>query len=658
MSGLDSLTNVALRPWPAPKKERLEPEDLLSQVEQLARERGFLRYVTEESLQEEIATGKDVTQQAAEDDEPGTQKESQTREDRLKELGTAKNELTTELEWAQFAACNALDLISLILSKDPTKTVDRSFSALFQAQKVPHASFGISKTVDLPSERQQDRDRIEQDGQRQKLVARGSRMQALDRATDSLLSAAKQFETEVSKEAEYWEEILSISQKGWSIQRLRREGQSSMFAVRYGLPEASDHFKARGLAPLRMDKDGAIILDPALTLQPKTLRVRISDKGNVVGTSCLPLETSKADDLAIENSIRLARESLLEEELYHELSMETRQLLAYGVELRDSTVHIPIPGNGANMPQRKILIDCVVRDDNDPPIHENHSQDSRAQSVAEGLRLLLAHEHRMRLFRRSQMPPPLTQHKRQKQNPPFLRTLLAMFSHLDAVECLQAYLESTIRILSSAGLNVASQVSRETAWESLTRKIESSTRKDLSSVDQIFEAFIKPFDARATLSLPSSSSLDSEQLHIAVRTLFNSPNYGTEFKVTLPPAILSALNIPGDQRRDIKFTSADEVGSYLNWVLSLDLSHNLLRRQNPTSASVTSKNTRITIIRKDGSKKIPKDIIVELANDQLTVAIGASPMLGGAASALKFTWDGTAGAPSISAKVKALLGGG
>ena len=99
MSGADSLMDVALRPWPAQNKEKLEPQDLLNQVEQLARERGFFRYITEESLQEEIATGKDATHHVAEDLEQGTQKESQTKEDRLKELGMARNELAAELQY-------------------------------------------------------------------------------------------------------------------------------------------------------------------------------------------------------------------------------------------------------------------------------------------------------------------------------------------------------------------------------------------------------------------------------------------------------------------------------------------------------------------------------------------------------------------------------
>jgi mediator of RNA polymerase II transcription subunit 17 len=57
---MDSLGNVTLRPWPAPKKEELSQEDLLFKIEQLAIERGHLRNITEQSLQEDIDAGKDV----------------------------------------------------------------------------------------------------------------------------------------------------------------------------------------------------------------------------------------------------------------------------------------------------------------------------------------------------------------------------------------------------------------------------------------------------------------------------------------------------------------------------------------------------------------------------------------------------------------------
>ena len=91
-----------------------------------------------------------------------------------------------------------------------------------------------------------------------------------------------------------------------------------------------------------MDKDGSIILDPNLALKPKTLRVRISENGRITGSAQLPAE-SLIEGLAVEKSIRLARDSLLEEELFHEMSLETRQLLPYGVQLRDSVIIVDAP---------------------------------------------------------------------------------------------------------------------------------------------------------------------------------------------------------------------------------------------------------------------------------------------------------------------------
>jgi hypothetical protein len=88
-----------------------------------------------------------------------------------------------------------------------------------------------------------------------------------------------------------------------------------------------------------MDKDGGIILDPNLAIKPKTLRIRITENGKVTGSSQLPVE-SAGEGLAVEKSIRLARDSLLEEELFYEMSLETRQLLPYGVRLRDSIITV------------------------------------------------------------------------------------------------------------------------------------------------------------------------------------------------------------------------------------------------------------------------------------------------------------------------------
>src|SRR5690349_10933867 len=111
-----------------------------------------------------------------------------------------------------------------------------------------------------------------------------------------------------------------------------------------------------------MDKDGSIILDPNLASKPKTLRVRIREGGIVNGSSQLPI-ASVVEGLAVEKSIRLARDSLFEEELYHEMSLETRQLLPYGVRLRDKVISVDAPGTESSGAARELLIDCIPRDD-------------------------------------------------------------------------------------------------------------------------------------------------------------------------------------------------------------------------------------------------------------------------------------------------------
>lgn len=81
--------------------------------------------------------------------------------------------------------------------------------------------------------------RIKDFERRQEVVAKGARMEALDAAADDILKAAKQFEKEVRRETKYWQEIVSVSEKGWPIQRLRQNARHVPFAVRYGAPEGT-----------------------------------------------------------------------------------------------------------------------------------------------------------------------------------------------------------------------------------------------------------------------------------------------------------------------------------------------------------------------------------------------------------------------------------
>lgn len=363
-----------------------------------------------------------------------------------------------------------------------------------------------------------------------------------------------------------------------------------------------------------MDKDGSIILDPALALKPKTFRVRVSVNGTVVGTSQLS-EESDAKNPSIEKAIQLARDSLFEEELYHEMSLETRQLIAYGVEFRDSVIRVDAPLLDGTLEQAKLLIDCIPRDE-PLAVGQNHDYDWLARNVAEALRMFLAHEHSMRLYRRSQLPPPLTARAHEKPPPPLLRTLLAIFRHLDSVDSLYRYLETVTATLNSAGLDVVLETAREHSWAKFAGDLMPS-RKGLSATDQLLEIFMKPFNGKATISLPTFSGAQAEKLTILTRTFIGQPTFGTEHKLTLPSTFTTEMGLVQEH----KLPSVQEVKLYLDWVLSMHIVHRLLKGEYVSRALIKIHEPKVTIVNKTGKKgpTTSRDISVALQHGSLIV---------------------------------------
>lgn len=244
----------------------------MQQIAQLTTERGgHLRDITEKSLQEEIIAVKDVTESTTDEVEKKKEQEDTRSKDQIQQdnfrvgqqmiehieyaldTGTLRNLYLTAYRWAKFATNNLIDVVSLILSADPNRRSVQSFSQRFRnealEQGVPFGSFGLSSEnheqhVRKPEEIQA----LQEHEQRQELAAKGARMEALDSTTDEVLKAAKKLEREVRRETKYWQEIVSISDKGWPIQRLRQNVRNVPFAVRYGHPEGMDLYAGRGKA--------------------------------------------------------------------------------------------------------------------------------------------------------------------------------------------------------------------------------------------------------------------------------------------------------------------------------------------------------------------------------------------------------------------------
>jgi mediator of RNA polymerase II transcription subunit 17 len=402
-----------------------------------------------------------------------------------------------------------------------------------------------------------------------------------------------------------------------------------------------------------MDKDGSIVLDPALALKPRTLRVRISDNGKVTGTSRLSMdgETSKA---AIETTIQRARNSLFEEELYHEMSLETRQLLAYGVEYRDSVITVNASATSSQQSTMKLLIDCIPLDDRSAT-SQDHTNDELARNVAEGLRLLLVHEHSMRLHRRSQLPPPLTGQKREKPSPPLLRTLLSIFRHLESVDSLYSYLATATKTLESAGLHVQTETTREVSWAKLVDSLQTAPRKGLTATDQLLDIFSKPYEGKATLSLPTSNSAQPEVLTISTRTVIGQPTFGTEHKLTLPSTLAASLELFQQQ----KLSTTEELTSYLDWVVSLHIAHRQLMNEFSARAVIKGNDARITIRSKDAKKAttVDKDISVQFQDGKLhVVAMAPDAEEATEGTDQSCVWTGREDEMSLTERVKSWVG--
>lgn len=121
------------------------------------------------------------------------------------------------------------DFISLLLSKESPTTAELTMSPALKAA-APKGSLGYDMwPLQEPTPTQ---------NRKQELVAKGWRMKGLEDAADSVLKAATHLENEVRKETKYWEEVLSITEKGWSIRRLpNKHSHKPVLGVQYGFAE-------------------------------------------------------------------------------------------------------------------------------------------------------------------------------------------------------------------------------------------------------------------------------------------------------------------------------------------------------------------------------------------------------------------------------------
>lgn len=122
----------------------------------------------------------------------------------------------------------ALDFVSLLLSKDAPVQASLSISPVLR-ETVGLGTLGADKIRDSRITEPQNKDN--------KCIAKGWKIQNINKTVDSILASATRLEKEIEVETKYWKQILAVNEEGWGVCRLPQERHT--LGVRFGFAEGS-----------------------------------------------------------------------------------------------------------------------------------------------------------------------------------------------------------------------------------------------------------------------------------------------------------------------------------------------------------------------------------------------------------------------------------
>jgi mediator of RNA polymerase II transcription subunit 17 len=578
---------LSLRTWP---KEEAGADSFEKLIVPISEKYGHFRHATEDKLKQEIEDEKagKVVEESGEEE---TNSEDDDEKTQLEKIMKKKAKLQ-ELTWLGYRQSGELlNTVSALESKFLPRQAEVTLSDWLKESigsgKLNFDTWELGK----PDEQEQEE---------QRLVRKGRNHEHVSNVADTLLKAAKKLNKEVEKEAKYWDQVLSVSEKGWSVFKLPQE--QGTLGVQLGAAEAGPLFKARGVVSLRTNDDGSIKLHRKITAVPKAVRMRISRKGAVSGTSRVSqLQSALQSDTSLESLVSRARDSLFDEELFHEMILESRLLGQYNVTVRGEVIHLNIGAIDEKDDSYEVLVDLVPLDDNIPGPSESTEDSKLADLLAVSLRLLLCNTYHQRLQQRSQIPPPLTERPPSNLTVPILRPLLSYLLHRKAVDHVRAFFNRTAEALRSADVLSGFEIKAGSVFENLSDAISEAKARDAH--DSIIQAFIsallRPLQTNANFTVPSfympikkngetvSGTDDNVKdkkdwtISIKVLTICAAPTFGVEFDLNVPKRLQEAL-LPLDQstapsrETHFQFRDIPALQGYFERMVAVDIAHNVI----------------------------------------------------------------------------------
>ena len=279
--------------------------------------------------------------------------------------------------------------------------------------------------------------------------------------------------------------------------------------------------------------------------------MRVVKDGRVLAE---PLTRSTGDDTTLSQRLLRARNSLFDEELYHELSREGRNLVSQAVRCVGPSICVPYDADS----QIEIsLVDVATEE----PLDVSCQDSSIPSAIAITLRLLLSHAHRQNLQRRSQPPPPITDTPIARPVYSLLRPILEIIQHQSARKTVEAEFTALNLALSSANLPFTTE---ETSSSLHLNRVTDDFPTDPSTARTLINQLIRPHRSQITLSLPKHTTL-----MLDINTSVFPPTFGTSFQLT------TTSSAPGSAIADMPhvmhFPTIEALRKHIWYVTSLDI---------------------------------------------------------------------------------------
>ncbi|KAL8660857.1 MAG: hypothetical protein Q9202_006141 [Teloschistes flavicans] len=532
--------SVSLRAWPSDDKTT---ESLPFLIARINEQRGGFQNITEASLQEEIRESDADDSKMLEGTEVGEEAEDHNDvKSKGEELAAAREEIIKQVGEAYRSSSHALDLVSLLLSSHVPKAAEATVSPFIKAA-VPLGS--------LAAEIMQQPQQSEEEKVSEGLVSLGLRMQSLSRSADALLQSASRLGREIGRETTYWQEILAVKEKGWPVCRLPREKHT--LGVRFGFNEAHAEFRDRGLAALRRGPDGNIELDRGPRWQKdQRLIVRLLKGGKPSATSQRS-EVASDDDQPLTQQLMRARNSLFDEELYHEVNREARNLVNQGVRCIGHTIRLPFRDD------TEIEIDLVPMDEESEAVSDESDLPS---AILMALRILLSHAHHQNHLRRSQLPPPITDSQPPRSFYSLLRPILELNQHNSTSREARYLLDNLKRVTFAASIPFTFE--QITSSDLFSVPNDTSNPK-VSTIETLMNRLTSPHHTQFILQLPSNHTT----LTLDIRTSIPPPTLGTSLQ--LSTATSAADSAIAQMPQILHFPTLDKLLKHVEFIMSLEI---------------------------------------------------------------------------------------